>query len=237
MADQSTLADGGAGASAEAGQPQADAPEPTSSTEAGTEEAVATEQNSDKKASSKQEKVNLQEFEEFKQYQAAAHRQLEQARRRAEQAEAQAKQLTEAQERAKMASMNDFEREKYLRTKAEEEAKRAKNQLEILQIEKRIETDLLNLSEKTGIPVAELKEAETWQEAQMLAIEKMKANMDKEVKRRIKEAREADKVNAADLGGGKTQTPPDTFEERLRQAGTAKDYVATLLMQKQAEQQ
>jgi hypothetical protein len=125
------------------------------------------------------------------------------------------------EEQAKLAEMDDVDRYKY-------EAEKYRTQLEQLtqtqQLEAQKRQVLTELSERSGVPVEELMEADSAYEAALLALDKTRRGQTQRI--------EANKV---DLGGGRANTPADRSETAMRDAYRERDPVAYVRLLREAQ--
>jgi hypothetical protein len=170
--------------------------------------ADAASGTSDKPAS-----YNLHEDENFKKVQSKYEKRMaEQAKRIAE--------LEAAQEEAVLADMDDVDRIRYERDRL---ARQLEERTQAEQIEQQKRTILSELSNKSGVPIEVLSEAESAYDAALLAVEYLKRNGS--------ERREASKV---DLGGGRANTPADRIEVAAREAFQNRDAAAYIRLLREA---
>ena len=190
------------------GQP--DAPTSTDSRTADQLLADAASATGQAGAPDKPASTNLHDDPNFRKLQSSYEKRLaEQAKRLAE--------LEAAQEAATLADMDDVDRLKYERDKY---ARALEERTQAEEMEKAKRTILSELSEKSGVPVDVLSQAESAYDAALLAVDYLKRNGT--------ERREASKV---DLGGGRANTPADRIETAAREAfqtGDAAAYVRLL---------
>jgi hypothetical protein len=151
------------------------------------------------KQEAKQEaKVNLFDLPEFKGYQAKFNQTVSAL-------QAQVAQLTQAQQQAQMAGMDDLEKANYLLQQKDAQLAELQRAMEAQTIQAQRWTDITELSNLTGAPTDVMAEARNYEEAVKASIKWMKENG--ATAQEVKEARaEANKV---DLGGGGASTPMD----------------------------
>lgn len=171
--------------------------------------ADAASGTSDKPAS-----YNLHEDENFKKVQSKYEKRMaEQAKRIAE--------LEAAQEEAVLADMDDVDRIRYERDRL---ARQLEERTQAEQIEQQKRTILSELSDKSGVPIEVLYEADSAFDAALLAVDYLKRNGS--------ERREASKV---DLGGGRANTPADRMEVAAREAFQNRDAAAYIRLLREAQ--
>ena len=157
---------------------------------------------------------NLHENPDFRKVQSQYEKQMAQLRRELEE-------LKSRDEQAKLAEMDDLDRYKY-------EADKYRTQLEqltqIQQLEAQKRQVLTELSERSGVPVEELMEADSAYEAALLALDKTRKGQTQRI--------EANKV---DLGGGRANTPADRHETAARDAFRQGDPVAYVRLLREAQ--
>lgn len=171
--------------------------------------ATGTASATDKPAS-----TNLHEDPNFRKIQSSYEKRLaEQAKRLAE--------LEARQEEATLADMDDVDRLKYERDKYAAQLEELR-QADSIQQQRR--TILSELSEKSGVPIDVLGQAESAYDAALLAVEYLKKNGT--------DRREASKV---DLGGGRANTPADRVETAAREAFANRDAAAYIRLIREAQ--
>lgn len=171
--------------------------------------ATGTASATDKPAS-----TNLHDDPNFRKLQSQYEKRLaEQAKRLAE--------LEAQREEAELADMDDVDRLKYERDKLARQLQE-RTQAEEIQQQKR--TILSELSDKSGVPIEVLSEAESAYDAALLAVEYLKKGGS--------ERREASKV---DLGGGRANTPADRIETAAREAFARGDATAYIRLLREAQ--
>ena len=172
-------------------------------------------------------KVNLFESAEFRQYQAQQERQKAELQKRVQEMETQMEQYATA-------NMDDFQRaqwekEKYKRVADEREQalRQMQQDFQLAQLNAQRQQDLLALSQEYGVPADKLANARTYDEARYLA-------QVEQLQQQIAQQRAA--VNRPDLGGGRANTPVDRLDSEFDRAVKQRDPVAymRLLSQQQA---
>lgn len=157
---------------------------------------------------------NLFEDPNFRKVQSSYEKRMaEQAKRIAE--------LEAAQEEAVLSDMDDVDRLKYERDKF---ARQLEERTQAEQIEQQKRTILSELSDKSGVPIEVLSQAESAYDAALLAVEYLKKGGS--------ERREASKV---DLGGGRANTPADRIETAAREAFARGDATAYVRLLREAQ--
>lgn len=167
--------------------------------------------------------VNLYELPEFRNVQSSWNKQLEEERQRR-------LQLEQKFEQDQVAKMNDFQKERYFRQKAEQTAQQLQDQLALMELREAKNRDIKQLSELTGAPMDVFEGAESLVEANMRGMAWLRENTDKVVKEKVKAALESREANKPDTGGGATPAPVSRREEALANAKSATDYVLALQM-------
>lgn len=158
--------------------------------------------------------TNLHDDPRFREVQSKYEKRIaEQAKRLAE--------LEAAQEEAVLSDMDDVDRLKYERDKF---ARQLEERTQAEQIEQQKRTILSELSDKSGVPVEVLSQAESAYDAALLAVEYLKKGGS--------ERREASKV---DLGGGRANTPADRIETAAREAFARGDATAYVRLLREAQ--
>ena len=170
-------------------------------------------------------KVNLYELDDFKRYQATVTKQINDARQQAVNAQRAADDL-------RMAGMDDVQRIQfqYQRDVGERDAyiKALQEEKQLTEMQLQKQRDLAELSREADVPIEELMEAETYDDAvkRALRYNRTKATA-KAQTREEKLAR-----NSVDVGGGNLSTPTTRAQteakEHLR-SGNTKDYLKLLL--------
>ncbi len=175
-------------------------------------EAAASAQ--DRGTPDKPASTNLHDDPRFREVQSKYEKRIaEQAKRLAE--------LEAAQEEAVLSDMDDVDRLKYERDKF---ARQLEERTQAEQIEQQKRIILSELSEKSGVSVDVLSQAESAYDAALLALDYIKRNG--------AERREASKV---DLGGGRANTPADRYETAAREAFANRDPVAYIRLIREAQ--
>ncbi len=158
--------------------------------------------------------TNLHDDLNIRKLQASYERRLaEQAKRLAE--------LEAAREEAELADMDDVDRLRYTNEKLSRQLQE-REQAETIQQQKR--TILSELSNKSGVPIEVLSEADSAYDAALIAVEYLKKGGS--------ERREASKV---DLGGGRANTPADRIETAAREAFQNRDAAAYIRLLREAQ--
>lgn len=171
--------------------------------------ATGTPGTTDKPAS-----YNLHEDKNFQRLQSTYEKRLaEQAKRLAE--------LEAKQEEAELADLDDIDKLRYTNEKLSRQLQE-RQQADSIEQQKR--TILSELSQKSGVPMEVLGQAESAYDAALLAVDYLKRNGN--------ERREASKV---DLGGGRANTPSDRFETAAREAFANRDPAAYVRLIREAQ--
>lgn len=156
--------------------------------------------------------TNLHDDPNFRKLQSSYEKRLaEQAKRLAE--------LEAAQEEATLADMDDVDRLKYERDKY---ARQLQERDQSAQVEQQKRTILSELSQKSGVPMEVLNEAESAYDAALLAVDYLRRG----------DKREASRV---DLGGGRANTPADRAEVAAREAFQSGDAAAYVRLLREAQ--
>lgn len=199
-------------------QGQADAPTSVDQTDNRTADqlldAAAASATGTASATDKPVNRNLFEDPNFRKVQSQYEKRMaEQAKRIAE--------LEAAREEAALADMDDVDKLRYTNEKLSRQLQE-REQAEAIQQQKR--TILSELSQRSGVPVEVLSEAESAYDAALLAVEYLKKGGS--------ERREASKV---DLGGGRANTPADRVEVAAREAFQNRDAAAYIRLIREAQ--
>ncbi len=156
--------------------------------------------------------TNLHDDPNFRKLQSSYEKRLaEQAKRLAE--------LEAQREEAELADMDDVDRLKYERDKL---ARQLQERDQSVQIEQQKRQILSELSQKSGVPMDVLSEAESAYDAALLAVDYLRRG----------DKKEASKV---DLGGGRASTPADRIETAAREAFQAGDAAAYVRLLREAQ--
>lgn len=226
MAEEITAASSSEDAAPPAGQAQSDT-NPTS--EPTTSEAPAAPVTESPKTEAPKaegtEKVNLFKSEEFRKWQATQTAQVRAAQQRAVE-------LERALSETKKATMNDYERAEFEKNEAIRRASELEQQLELQQLEQARRADMERLNAKTGIPLEQLENATSYEEAQEMAMDYLSMSLEEKARAKAEEITKAKQVNRTDTGGGQPAPVLTESEERLQSAKESRNahaYYAALL--------
>lgn len=196
--------------------------------EDGVEEAItdSTTDSTDDNGQDRQPetpKVNLDEIEEFKQFKANANRQFEGQRQAALAAQAEAARLKAEADNAKMQQMSDEDKLRYQLEQAQAElsATRHTSQRELVETQRQMQ--LKEITDATGVPLADIESAQTPMEAWKIANAYQKANAAD-----AKAIADKEDPPTVDVGGRRNK-PRQTREKRVASAlkgGTMADLYA-----------
>ncbi len=195
--------------SADAGQAATSETAPSTSDSGGSAVKQTSEQG-------KPAKVNLNDLPEFRTLKS-------QWDQREAQYQRQVSQLSEAQEAAKLAGMNEGQRNAYLVDKYKNAAELAMQEAQNLLMEQQRKQDIADLNAEFGVPVDVLENAANYAAAKKLA-EGWKA----QVRAAAREFEEKVQRNAPETGGGGNAKSTSQKDVRVQQAVEAKDPLAIL---------
>jgi hypothetical protein len=194
--------------------------------------AVAAVQELDAQAESteatrqpEKQKVNLDEFEEFRNYKSARDKETAQIRKQQEALARQLEQITQQTREQKLANMDDYEREKFEKEEAKAEAAYWKQQHELTLVQQQRAQALAQIAQKYKVPMEAIEAAGDPAEARDLAWEWREKQLEQENTRSLEtqQARAAKKeANRVEVGSGKPSSPDGEWEreyQRLLKAG------------------
>lgn len=205
-----------------------DALEPSSSDDGQTTPASAAAQDADaEKKQTSSKKVNLQEFQEFKDYQ----RQTDQQRAALEREATTAKQ-TAAALKARLEALedqaygkDDYGKMQLAAQRAAREAEAARKELEEYRTREAVDAAkreaIQKVADRYKVPAAELMDAKDYDDLIDKAIEAR----DRQREAKQKEREETRQANAPDLGGGGRSTAKTRAEQEYEDAFTRGDSV------------
>lgn len=197
--------------------------------EQATSAADVSGAKTDKAPKTKESRVNLFELDEFKEYQSAYTRQIEQQRQEAIKQRQEREKIAKELEEIKLKGMNEFDQIRYRLQKEQQEKQRLAEQLEYIRLAQQYEEDIRRIVDDTGIPRKQLEAAQNIIEAEELGRKWMKKSLEEQVQARVDAALAAQKANAPDLGGGKTATPLSESEEALQNAWDSRNATGVVL--------
>lgn len=169
-------------------------------------------------AESAEKPINLNELEEFKQYQASVDRRLAETEQRYQQ------QLAEAQN-ALVAKMSEEERVQFQSTQTQAELERLRSQLNRTKEEQEFFDYVADVQNRTGAPTDAI-DMTSFQSVTDSAYQWKVQQLEQ----KVAEASKGSPANRVDVGQSKTPTPPDAGEElrKLAQSDTQAFYKAIL---------
>lgn len=166
-------------------------------------------------------KVNLQDIPEFREYQRQVSQTITQLQRE------QAK-IAEEREAAKLAGMDDYDRQQYQAEKYRKEAEELKTKLEMRELAAARQRDIDELHQKYGIPKKHLERASSYQAAEEMAKE-FAADIESGVKRKVQEREEKLSRNEPDMGGGRHISGKAAALQQAIQKKDSNSFYRTLL--------
>lgn len=166
----------------------------------------------------KPERVNLQEFPDFRNYQAAMER-------RVQQRDAENARLQEEYDKAVMSSMDDVQRAEYRAFRLQQQLEHERTsrvEFEQQQQAMMIRQQRINeVANEYGVPVEHLANAENPAQLYTAALAYLKQQSETRGSARTKAIRDQIEANAPDLGGGGGYS--DEFGQRAQRAIQTKD--------------
>lgn len=158
-------------------------------------------------------KINLFESQEFRNYQAQMTRQVQAAQAAAAEAQRRA-------EETAMAQMDDYEKAVYRAQRAEAEIQQYRQNFEQQQLLMTRQQRITETSQRYGVPVERLKDAQTPQEMWEAVAEHLKGEATRASVVREQAIRQREAGNDVDLGGG---APVGGADSAMRQAWQNRD--------------
>jgi len=175
------------------------------------------------------QKINLDEIEDFRKYKAEVDKKLAKERQERERLAAQYEQQLDQERRAReekeLAGMDDYQRTQYERDKAMREAAYWREQAAMIQTQTARERELAGIAAKFGVPRDVLEEATSRAEALEMAWDyqrqqeqeqRQRTEAESEERRSEREQKKA--ANKVDLGSGIGSTPKSDFEREYEEA-------------------
>jgi hypothetical protein len=208
-------------------EPQVDAVE----TEVSQETVPSTGEGTETNRQPAKAKVNLDEFEEFRNYKSVRDKETAQIRKQQEALALQLQQITQQTREQKLANMDDYERERFEKEEARQEAAYYRTQYEQTLIQQQRSQALAQIAQKYKVPLEAIEAAEDPAEARDLAWEWREKQIEQESSKSAEaQAAKAAKreANKVDIGTGIPPTNTSEWEREYQRLEKARDFKGLL---------